>query len=374
MFDITALKQSTDLRELAAQHTTLIAKTKTESAGPCPICQGTDRFVVQANRWLCRHCTGGQWRDIVYYGALLWDLDTKKDFREICERLNAPQSFSPSLKAAPALPDDGPPPQEWQDRAAVVVEKCSKWLWDSQFKHIRDYLSARGLHEETLKRFQIGYNPSNQTIEGHYVAAGILIPHLSGPYLWGVKIRKNSNVPGHKYTSISGSKQNLFNAGSLQGQQTAFVVEGEFDAMLLDQAAGDLAAVITLGSATGTLGGRWLPALLPVERFLIATDNDQPGREAKAKWQNLTGARGQSVDIPQGKDITEYWQSGGNVRLWAMAQLGGVCPWVDPDVARAVLTVAAAYPDVWPVTLYNDGQPVIFLNAQELQAATNKKR
>ena len=368
MYNTTTLKQSIDLREFAALYTSLEIKTKQESAGPCPICGGSDRFNVQQNRWLCRHCTNGQWRDLFHFAALLWKLDTKKDFREICERLNAPQLVGSIVKAQPTPPDDGPPSQEWQDQVRAIVEQCAKWLWKPQFQNIRDYLKARGLQEQTLKRFQIGYNLINQTIQGHYVHAGITIPHLSGPYLWGVKIRRNKNIPTERYRIIAGSKQNLFNADSLNGRKIALVCEGEFDAMLLDQEVGTMAAVVTLGSATGTLGGRWLPALLPVERFLIATDNDQAGQEAKAKWQKLTGARGQSVDIPQGKDITEYWQAGGNLHTWAYSLLSA--KWVDPDVTRAVLTVAAQYSDVWPVTLYNDGQSVSFLNAQELQAAT----
>ncbi|MHB2021023.1 MAG: hypothetical protein ACYCW6_29145, partial [Candidatus Xenobia bacterium] len=49
-----------------------------------------------------------------------------------------------------------------------------------------------------------------------------------------------------KYRHVKGSQPILFGSDTLQGRETALLCEGEFDAMLLAQEAGDLVGVATL--------------------------------------------------------------------------------------------------------------------------------
>lgn len=341
MYDISDLKAKIDLREFAAGFTTLNAKSQKESTGPCPICQGTDRFNVQERRWLCRTCTGGQWRDLVHLAALVWGLDSKADFRAICDKLGA-FDLSPhqgtTAQVIPEPDDDNPPPADWQKPVKGIAVACEHGLWADDGEQARAWLNRRGLLDSTIRLFGLGYNPTSQKIAGHWVYNGIIIPHFqpSTGILWGVKIRLGAegrqtwlkfwqqNNPDKdpagakipKYMSIAGSRQNLFNADSLGDKQSAFVCEGEFDTMLLQQQAAPLVGAVTLGSCTNHLGQRWLPALLPISRFYLALDNDRPGRSGLLYWKELLGRRGVVAEVPAGKDITEYHQAGGDLREW----------------------------------------------------------
>lgn len=336
-YDIDTLKAEIDCRTFAGQFTQLEEKNDRESAGPCPICGGTDRFNAQKQRWLCRHCTTGQWRDVVHLAALIWQLDTKADFKTICERLGAGQLVSSQLSSRQLdnwkPTDDSPPPAEWQSQVMGIVTHCHELLFSPVGEKARQWLNARGLNDDTLRHFQVGYNPVPKAwIDGRCIYGGIVIPHLqrSAGVLWGVKIRLSQQAKpiwladhpkwkkaAPKYTGVTGSKQNLFNCDILAGQQYAFVTEGEFDAMLLTQEMGDLAAVITLGGYSGKLGDRWLPTLLPIKRFFLSLDSDASGQLGLSYWQELTGKRGHVASVPSGKDITEFWQSGGDLKAWS---------------------------------------------------------
>lgn len=339
-YDIETLKAIIDCREFAGQFTSLKAKDRQgkELTGSCPVCKGKDRFNVQRARWLCRTCTDGKWRDIIHLGALVWKLDSKTDFIEICRRLEAPESAGPRPVVVPEPDDDGPPLDDWQKVVKGLARYFEDVLWSQDGEQARAWLNKRGLFDSTIRLFGIGYNPVNQKLAGHWVYNGITIPHLQPGTgtLWAVKIRLGTegratwlkfwqqNNPDKdpagagipKYMSIAGSRQNLFNADSLLNKQSAFVCEGEFDTMLLQQQTAPLVGAITLGSCTNHLGQRWLPVLLPISRFYLAMDNDRPGHNGRKYWQELLGKRGVVAEVPAGKDITEYHQAGGDLWQW----------------------------------------------------------
>ncbi len=341
-FDLQTLKAKMDCREFAAAFTTLKAKSDKELTGACPVCGGEDRFNVQADKWLCRTCTEGRYRDIISLAAHMWGLNTKDDFKLICERLEAPVVLSGrttnNRQPAPEPDNDNPPPADWQKPVRGLVLHFHELLYSSEGRSALDWLHGRGLLDTTIRYFQIGYNPKSQNLAGHWIYNGITIPHyqLDTGTMWAVKIRlgaegrqtwtriqrqKNSDKdPGEppKYIGIRGWKQNLFHADTLLNNQAAFICEGEFDTMLLWQQAGDLAGAVTLGSCTAHLGQRWLPLLLPIRRFYLALDNDQPGRMGRKYWADLLGKRGILADVPNGKDITEYHLAGGDLREWVI--------------------------------------------------------
>jgi hypothetical protein len=90
---------------------------------------------------------------------------------------------------------------------------------------------------------------------------------------------------------------------------------------LLGQELGELAAVVTLGSASSTrpeaaILGRMLPA--PV--WFVATDADEAGDLAASGWPAV--ARRARPPEPF-KDWTEAAQAGVNLRCWWLHRLGG---------------------------------------------------
>ena len=81
-----------------------------------------------------------------------------------------------------------------------------------------------------------------------------------------------------KYLQIKGSQSSIFGLETLRDHAIGFIVEGEFDAMLLEQEAGDLVGVCTLGSASSRhLSSKWLSYFLGCQRIYLVGDNDKAG-------------------------------------------------------------------------------------------------
>jgi DNA primase len=146
------------------------------------------------------------------------------------------------------------------------------------------------------------------------VPCGITIPWFVGQELWAVKVRRAAGKP--KYTQIAGgSAHGLYNAASLEGHETVLFVEGEFDALLAEQECAGFVGVATLGSAAASFDPHWLPLLLSCKTILVAYDADEAGRKGAARLRDLT-RRARIVQVPRGKDITEFVLNGGSVTQW----------------------------------------------------------
>jgi len=55
--------------------------------------------------------------------------------------------------------------------------------------------------------------------------------------------------------------------------------------------------------------------LLSVRKNFVVYDNDQAGELGSKYWLELS-ERVKQVRIPQSKDVTEYWKTGGNLNTW----------------------------------------------------------
>ncbi len=121
-----------------------------------------------------------------------------------------------------------------------------------------------------------------------------------------------------KYGGPRGGQITLYDAEKLQGNHPLFIVEAELDALLLWQATGDLVDVVALAGAGRTLPGRWLARLLPYTHIYAALDADKAGTLNATRLAALS-ARVTPVRVPEGNDVTEYHQTGGDVRAWVMA-------------------------------------------------------
>lgn len=321
-----------------------------EYAGPCPFCGGKDRFRVQPNHeggglWLCRGCTGGKWQDAIAY-VMRRD---SVNFVVACQRLGAgsglnlhayrPKQQMPKPKGTPSL--------AWQSKARQLREQCEQALWSDEGMKARQWLNARGLGDETLQRWRIGFNPvarfdpladwglpEEYNDKGHlktvWLPRGVVMTCEIAGTPWYCKIRRSAGEP--KYVNVKGSCTALFNAEGLMSFEVAALTEGQFDCMLLHQAAGDLVGVATLGSANEPLDvSMWARYLLPVSRFLIAYDVDGKSEGGAASLAALS-ARMRRIYVPKlcpnDKDITDFWKAGGNLRDWLtfeLARLNHAC-------------------------------------------------
>ena len=358
MIDTESIRATVDLLRLVENDTALKRVANSgggEYAGACPFCGGRDRFRVQpdARRWLCRACTNGAWHDAIEY--------TKRrehcDFRRACEILGGTLSidnlggFSSrdekiafySNAARRAAPTPEPTPRAnavWQHRARAFVEMCAAELWSANGAKARAWLSARGLNDETLRAFGIGYHsadrweepgawdlPEERDEKGRakrvWLPRGIVLPCEVGGALHYVKVRRATDDP--KYYKLRGSRVGLFGAANFRAARAAALCEGELDALLLWQHAQDLAAIGTFGSATDKPNGsEYADLLLPIPLWLVVYDADAAGIRGAA-WWNEFSSRARCALPPriraEDKDLTDFWQSGGDLRAWLAFEL-----------------------------------------------------
>jgi DNA primase len=361
--DTVALRQRTDLLGLIGADTRLKKVAMTaggEYAGPCPFCGGRDRFRVQPQRgrWWCRGCSDGpRWQDAIAYVRQREGVG----FAEACQRLGAspselgvahparrrgapghtprPRPAPPPTRQAPppapAFAEDREPSAVWRAAGLRFLEACQASLWSDVGERARAYLHGRGLTDETLRSWQVGFQPeegrrdpaeqwgfpargaTGQPAQVR-IPRGIVLPWLLDDQLWQLKIRTNRQQP--KYLAISGGHPCLFGADTLVPGEPAILAEGEFDALLLWQEVGDLVGVATLGSCSKSLGVRALRYLLACPRLLVAYDVDADGERGAERLAQLS-PRMHRIRPPVGKDVTAFWQAGGRVRDWVRFEL-----------------------------------------------------
>jgi DNA primase len=345
--DTLEVNRTVDLLTLAGGLTHLGTRPAASSGGgewkgPCPFCNGKDRFSLQPYhqpepRWMCRNCTDGKWKDAIEFGKRLYP---GLKFTEMIGKLtggNIPTEHTARAYEPPAPPAATPPPADWQETGRLFVAACEGELWQPSGRRALDYLHKRGLKDETIKHFHLGFNPKDQRLEwpgiegGAWASKGIVIPCFVRGQLWYIKIRRNNDEP--KYLCINGSRPSaLFNAEMLDTQPAggglALFVEGEFDCMLTWQEAGDLLPVATLGACEYKPDlATWGRYFLGQKITFICYDLDGPGQKGAEHLAELS-RYAVIIALPDGpwKDPTDYHKAGGNLRAWVIEQLEAYDP------------------------------------------------
>lgn len=333
MIDVELLKSAIDPIQFVEADVEL-HRVGNEWHGPCPLTcgMGQDRFRVrQDGYWACRQCDprGG---DLVSYVMRRDGVDFRTALASLAGWAGI--SFDNSLQqasvalAAPRLrivhkPRSIEPSGDWKAAALEAVEQCEARLWSSDGERALTYLhEQRGLTSETIRTARLGFSVFC-LIAGLTVPGGIVIPWFRKGEVVQLKIRTGSDEPGQKYRATSwankerargdGGHPYLYGVDDLEWRTTLCFAEGEFDALLLRQETGDLADVVSLGSASANLpdSARTLP--LMYVRVLTLFDADLAGDTCTARLaQQIAGTR--SVPLPPGLDITDMWRAGQDVR------------------------------------------------------------
>jgi DNA primase len=310
----------------------------------------TPSLGVAGNGWKCFGC--GRSGD-----AIDWVREREGlSFREACQRLGSMELVLTSEKV-------GQPPQilasapstSWQQQVLAVVSTCQAVLWSDVGARARAWLKKRGITDKTLRRWCLGFNPNDQKLCGLGVPRGIVIPCLAAGQTWYLKVRRATGQT--KYSQVTGGQIALFGVDTIASHDTVVVTEGEFDAMLLHQEAGDLVGVVTLGSAAARLPDAWVPYLLSVQRLLVAYDTDAAGAEGAAMWEWIS-PRAERVVPLVGKDVTDFYLAGGDLRAWVQFALDAE----GEPTAALVETEAPISPAPW------EGQRVRIEELPDLQA------
>jgi len=344
--DTQLIKDNTDLLALTLRDTELKYVATTgggEYAGPCPFCGGQDRFRVQPDhsggaRWYCRGCGGERWHDVIDYVIRRDGVDfitASKTFGIASLPLEPHKRIESVQKSRDPIP---PPMSDWQIGAKTFLEECEQSLWEVSGSKALGYLRHRGLTDETIKRYKLGFNlkerfdplgkwglsnSKNSQQSKVYLPPGITIPCTIDEKVWYIKIRQNEAQP--KYLNVKGGRSALFGADNLRGELQILLTEGELDAILADQELGAICRAATLGSASTTLDlPTWGRYLMPAQKIFVAQDADDAGMRGSAELSKKS-AQIYSIRIPVlrpgDKDITDYVLSGGNLREWILHHL-----------------------------------------------------
>ena len=330
MINLDDVKQRTDILELIGRSVNLrrTATNGSEYSGPCPFCDGTDRFSVWPveGRFWCRVCDKkGDVLDYVMLkdGVSLPEAARRLGGVEVGKSSTIVEKAPPHK--APVRPLYSPPAQDWQQAAKNAIKHCEKTLHGPAGKPGLDYLHTRGLTDKTIDHFRLGYIPSK--IEGRIFTLwpGILIPCEIDGRVWYLKIRSLNPLTKSKYLYVRGSKPSvLYNAADVGNCSPCIICEGEFNCMIGWQELQDVAAFVSPGGAAKnkldlTLWGEYLKT---PTRLLAAYDNDEAGESGAAWLAEQYGAY--IAPVPAG-DLNEFFINDGD--LWG--------DWLKPALQKA---------------------------------------
>ena len=176
--------------------------------------------------------------------------------------------------------------KEWKKRTRKYCEDAIPALWKSD--KALDYLRGRGFTDESIKRFQLGYDPEYDSI---------VIPYDKGfTYYMRRKIGKHDfKAPS---STIKGSsitiKEPLYNYAAItgNGDNPIFVVESQLCAMSIAQAYPEASAVALCG-----LGNKERLVTIIKEKkaldhvYIICLDNDPSELNEAGEEKGRAGQR-----------------------------------------------------------------------------------
>lgn len=141
-----------------------------------------------------------------------------------------------------------------------------------------DYFKKRGISEDTLKKYNIGYDD-----EGC-----IIFPYYKNDVLVNIKKRRNLGNGKKEFIQTKDSEKTFFGMDLVKGQKDLIIVEGEIDVLSFAE-QGIYAVSVPQGGSDSKLeclqncSNDFLESF---ETFIIAVDNDEVGNKLKS---NLIG-------------------------------------------------------------------------------------
>ena len=358
MYDANYLNEHADLKEVYERVTGNTLKRHSDQwEGACPNCGGTKRFRIPdrfPHRGFCREC--GKSFSAIDIVLSRYDVP----FREACDMLADMMNLSSDeaqykrpggLKTESpkvsdratnvcVLPDE--PSDKWQYAVTEAVNHAHDVLMSKAGTKEREYLYRRGFTDETLRRYHIGFNPTQRLLDVTVIENGQVKPVKASvgyyiptfvrlmddePYqsLLRVKVRmedwkykammkayeEGRGEKPNKYWHIrSGiTAKSLFCADYMRNVDTnenIIFTEGEFDAMTINQVAGDICHAVSFGSHSNISGTAdyWHAWFCAPSHTVVCFDNESDPTKAeqvKKHEQELADEilRAQNMDDPR---------------------------------------------------------------------------
>lgn len=149
-----------------------------------------------------------------------------------------------------------------------------------------DYFSRRGISLETLKRFWIGYDESFHEGTGKVSWKAAIIP--TGKETYTARNTDSSATHSLRFRNVGGRVE-MLNLKALDQDKTVIVVEGEIDALSIEEVGG--AAVGLGGLPQIEAFVKYVSANPPQKNIVLSLDNDDRGREGQQELSaKLTAA------------------------------------------------------------------------------------
>lgn len=189
--------------------------------------------------------------------------------------------YAGSSPAEPKKPQNQNQPKNEQEAADLTPYFLKAHENISQ----TDYLQKRGLSDDIIKRFKLGYEPNFKQGTGGKVWQAIIIPTTKYTYT-----ARNTAADADKTNKIRKvGASGIFNAAALNSNKPIFLVEGELDAISVIDAGGE---AVALGSTSNfhKFVSLIKSKAIKTPMIMLALDNDDAGRECTANiLQELKG-------------------------------------------------------------------------------------
>lgn len=237
----------------------------------CPLCgSGTGKHRSGAfnidpknpTRWKCFSCDKsgdifdliGQYENIPEY------IDQITRAREFLGDSTQPQKTKPA-----------PRKEEKPEDHSLYYGECMKRISDPG---ATEYLTRRGISEETAREYKLGYDPNFRT--GSSTWHALIIPTSPSSY-----VARNTDPQAdssNRYRKTG--KAHLFNLKAIgTAEKPIIITEGELDALSVIEAGGE---AVGIGSTSYIdILVNYLRDHKPSQPLILALDNDSKGREAE---------------------------------------------------------------------------------------------
>jgi len=317
-----------------------------EYATFCPECGGNDRFRIWPNKQNGK-CAGSYWCRKCKIGGDSIKFCRKylgMTFKEAAQCVNATMSEKPNsffkIRRHFTPVKVEPRSNLWLEMANAFVEGAHRAIF--QNSEALEYLKQRGLPQEAVIRYKIGYNviesyPNREDwglVEAEtkiWLPIGIVIPAIDPlGNITKLKIRNAKWQVGsstQKYVAV-GAQTGLSIVGTTANKEVMAVVESELDAYALDYAVGDFVIAVAAGNYAKKPDVLSDHLAKKMPNLLICYDNDEPKKEGDVpeglkmlqQWQSLY-PHAKAYPTPIGKDIGEAIEMGFDVRSWILEMI-----------------------------------------------------
>ncbi|MEK8132926.1 DnaB-like helicase C-terminal domain-containing protein [Paenibacillus filicis] len=290
MNDFELVKDKVDIAEVAGRYTHL-RKAGKEFVGLCPIhSEKSPSFRVnkQKQSFYCHGCgVGGDAIELIR-------IKENVDAYTALEMLAADKGIQLSRQDNEAYYRR----KEAQQKQAALVEKANR---HAAQKEAVDYLLERGITQESVTRFKIGYGEKNHSIiiplvDHRNMAIGYAERFIKDPPAgFKGKYRLPSENPDSPiYNELFKKSQFLFNESNarlaVKKDQYLLIFEGQFDTIAADQ-IGFHASVACMGSSLTLEQGRRILKLAEDDTVIVLVPDKNAVGQASVK-QNTDMLRG----------------------------------------------------------------------------------